>query len=263
MTKAKTDFAADDFAIARRALWILDDEAPGREQPPLNLDLDRLGTFVGANGVLKALAHFGQSRRDDAQLATGPARAKRGASQRDHAELEPVRHYVMQAEASRLEKRASDLLRETQATMRTAARHWRHAAELRADEENRVGALDFQPLRAVLGPRGEHRAVLAELSSLEAAVDQAVARLEPLLRRMIVGDPYPSILGLPAEHRTVALNQQAVHLFDSGLSLLQVAYVMGWFDGSDEEIQDKTSKRLAHARAGMARVGEAGDTLSD
>lgn len=258
MTKARTDFVADDRAIARRAVWLLDGNRPHRGQPPPDLDLNRLWTFIGADGRLKPLAHFAQRRRDDAELAAGPGRAKPGPPRHEHAELQLVWPYVAQAEASRLEKRASDLLLEARASVRTAVRHWRRAAVLRADDENKVGVLDLGAVKAIVGSNGEHQAILAELSAIEATIDEAAARLEPALRRMIAGDPYPSTLGLPAEERTVALNQQAVRLFDSGLSLLEVAYVMGWFDGSDEEIQDKTSKRLAHARECMARAEAAG-----
>jgi hypothetical protein len=257
MTKAKKDFAADDLAMARRALWLLDDNRPGRVRPPPDLDLNRFGTFVGPQGFLKPLAHFGQRRRDDAELAAGLSQAapEARADQLAKAPPESVRRNAERAEASRLEKRASDLLREARAYLRTAGQHWRRAAELRADDQNQVSALDLQPLQAIIGSNGDHQAVLAKLSSLEAGIDHAIAVLEPSLRRIIAGDPYPSTLGLPAAERLVALNQQAARLFDDGLSLLEVAYVMDWYEGSDEAIQDKTSKRLAHARSGAAEGG--------
>jgi hypothetical protein len=52
MTKRKTDFADEDRAIARRALWLLKGNEPGRQQPPADIDIDlnRLMSFTGMTG---------------------------------------------------------------------------------------------------------------------------------------------------------------------------------------------------------------------
>jgi hypothetical protein len=191
MAKPETDFVEDDFAMARRAQWLLDDHVPGREQPPPDLDLNRFGAFVGAGGFLEPLAHFGQRRRDDALLA-----AKRSAAAAPMLEAAlphgaPRARNCALSEACASEKRVNDELREARAHIRNARRHWLRASELRADADDKIAVLALHGAAAVLSPTGEHQAILEAISSLEMAMDGAVAALEPSLRRLIVGDPFP------------------------------------------------------------------------
>src|SRR4051812_6611992 len=107
MAKPEADFVEDDFAMARRAQWILD-EHPGREQPLPDLDLNRFDKFVGAGGFLEPLAHFGQRRRDDAILATKQAAAIATEPEATlHPGLPTHRNRAL-SEACASEKRASD-----------------------------------------------------------------------------------------------------------------------------------------------------------
>lgn len=225
MVKPGTDFAESDFAMARRAQWMLDDRRPGHEQPPLDLDLNRFDKFVRAGGFLEPLAHFGQRRRDDALLAPKQLVDAAAESETSLPVDSPIRRNLALSEACAREKRASDELREAWTLVRNARHQWLRASELRADADSLAGMLVLRhDAVAVLRPTEEHRAILHELSSLDSALGGAIATLEPSLRRIVDGDPFPSTLGLPTAARRAALNDQAVRLFDGGVPLLQIAH---------------------------------------
>jgi hypothetical protein len=181
MTKPEMDFAHEDLAMARRALWLLEGHAPGAEQPPLDLDVNRFEAFAGAGGFLVPLAHFGQARRDDALLAkgwTGEA-ARSTKSEGESGQILAMRRDRARAEACRHEKRANDDLREARRLIGNAKRLWSLSSELRVDEA-KVGALALgDKLVAFFGPTGEHEAILAELSNLERGFDRAITALAP------------------------------------------------------------------------------------
>lgn len=152
----------------------------------------------------------------------------------------------MQADAGLDEKRANQQLREGKLRVDNAVKHWLAASGKRADDWRRI-PLAFQT--------GEHQAVQAEVLAASEAINRALAVMDAATRRVAAGgthDPFPSTLGLPKAERSASLNAQAVALFDGGVSLEEIAYVMGWWGGSPAEIKDRTRQRLVEARARLA-----------
>lgn len=135
-----------------------------------------------------------------------------------------------------------------------AVKHWLAASEKRADDWGRI-PLVFQT--------GEHQAVLGEVLAAAEAVDWALGVMDAAMRRVVAGetrDPFPSTLGLPKAERNASLNAQALALFKGGVSLEEIAYVMGWWGGSPAEIKDRTRQRLAEVRARLGETDEDQET---
>jgi hypothetical protein len=240
VTKPETNFADDDRAMARRALWILEGHAPGREQPPVDLDMSRLYSRVGSDGFLTPLAHFALNRSLDARRAAPSVEVKADALPEV---AESQLHLQMQAEASVAEKKANVQLREGKLRVGNAIAHWREASDKRADEFGRV------PVEFLTG---EHHAVFAELLAAGQAIERALELMDGSMRRIApgtTGAPFPSTLGLPKAERNLVLNAQALRLSEAGHSLEEIAYVMGWDGGTPNQVRDRTRKKLEEARA--------------
>ncbi len=252
MTKPATDFSEEDLAMARRALWLLEGHEPGPEQPPPDLDLMRLYSMTGKNGFLPPLAHFALNRQTDATRAAPPASWAESKDEPNPKAAAGRQLRSAQAEASRLEKKANEQLREGKLRVDKATELWLGASEKRADEYARM------PVEWLTG---EHHAVLAELLAVREAVEQALLVMDRSMRRVAppdVDDPFPSTLGVPKAERNAMLNAQALRLADGGLSLEAIAYVFGWYFGTPEQVRDRTRKRLEEARAKEATPSEQG-----
>jgi hypothetical protein len=240
MTKRETNFADDDRAMARRALWLLDGNPPSGEPAP-TLDLDRLLSHQGEDGFLVPLARFGLTRHWD---ATSDKRPKFEPQN----ELNPTvarsqERLRIKAEACLDEKKAEEALRESGLGLQTALECWRRALERRAEDYARV------PERMLTG---KHLAVLGELLVAEQALTHARVAVEHLRRHLAppgMLDSFPSTLGLPKTERNSLLNAQALQLSRAGHSLDEIAYVMAWDAGTPEQARDRTRKRLDAAAA--------------
>lgn len=248
MTKPETDFATDDRGMARRAAWLLEGHAPSREQPPPDQDLTPIYRAIGEHGFLKPLAHFAMIREHDAVRGTGASVDEQGGDAEVDIEVGVSKLRLrIQADAGVDEKRANQQLREAKLRVDKVVKHWLAASEKRADEWGRI-PLAYQT--------GEHQAVQAEVLAASDAVNRALDIMDAAMRRVVDGgtrDPFPSTLGLPKAERNANLNVQALALFDGGVSIDDIAYVMGWWGGSPAEIRGRTRQRLAEARA---RLGE-------
>lgn len=255
MTKAETDFAQDDRDIARRAAWLLDGHAPSQQQPPPDQDLGPIHRAVGKHGFLRPLAHFAMIRDHDAVRATGAPADERGSEAEVSPDVTASRLRLrMQADAGLDEKRANQQLRESKLRVDNAVKHWLAASEKRADDWGRI------PLAL---QTGEHQAVLGEVLAAAEAVDRALGVMDAAMRRVVAGearDPFPSTLGLPKSERNASLNAQALALFTGGVSLEEIAYVMGWWGGSPGEIRDRARQRLAEARARLGGIEDEEDS---
>lgn len=246
MTKPRTDFADDDLAIARRALWLLEGHAPGREHPPPDMDLNRFTNFNGSDGFALPLAHFGLIRHMDAIRAspppTAPADSDDSPSLRD-AEAGQRRD---QHEACRLEKRACEQLREALLRSDNAVEAWQTAAARRADSWARTPAQFLT---------GEHQRILEALFAAQGGTRAALDLMDASMRQLPpanVTDSFPSTFGLPLAERNDALGEQALNLSEAGISVEAIGYVMGWSYGTPEQSKDRTRKRLEEARARRA-----------
>jgi len=247
VTKPETDFVDDDREMARRAAWLLGGHPPGREQLPLDLDLNRIYGAVGADGLLKPLAHFAMTRTHDATRAAGnvPVREPQQGDQAivTAAVAESMLRSRMQAEASVDEKHANDQLREGRLHVRNAINHWLAASEKRADDYRRI------PIALLTG---EHQGVLAEVLAAGEAIDKALSVMDGAMRRVApdgTSERFPSTLGLPKAERNVSLNAQALLLYEAGHTPEEIAFVMGWDAGTPAQIRDRTRKRLEEARS--------------
>jgi len=243
MTKPETDFHDDDRAMARRAAWLLNGHAPGREQPPPDWDLGGFGRVVGKHGGLTPLAHFATIRLEDAIRGHADPPP---TTPNDVVELptsEPSRRNQMRAQACRLEKRTIEQLREGELRIANALSDWLEASGARADDY-------AGPLAQFL--TGEHHAVLGELLSVAEQLGTVRLSLENSLRHIASeddgdADPFPSLFGLPKAARNIALDDQALCLLHAEHTLEEVAYVMGWYYGDVEQIEKRTAKRLKEA----------------
>lgn len=232
MTKRETDFADEDLEMARRALWLLDGNRPGTEQPPVNLDLDRLFGYLGPDGFALPLARFGIIRYQDATRAA-PLKTLLEPRESQVPKVAAAQQRLrLKAEASLDEKRADQQLRDGRLRVRNAIEHWLAASEKRIEGNSPV-------------PRkmqtSEHEAVLAGLLAAGDALDKVVALLESVRRQVA-----SSTLGLPKAERALHLNAQARRLAAEGHSLDEIAYVMGWDTGTPAQIRDRTRKRLEY-----------------
>lgn len=242
VTKPETDFADDDLRMACCGAWLLTGHAPGRERPPLDLDLGALDRFVGKHGGLTPLAHFATIRFQDA-IRGGrqmPDAALRQAA--DPPMSQPLLRNAARAEACRHEKRASDQLREGELRVANALKEWLAASEARADDYTGASAQFLT---------GEHHAVLGELLAIAERLERVRLVLENSLRYVDAdeeeADPFPSVFGLPRAARNLALDDQALCLLHGGSSLEEIAYVMGWYYGDVAQIEKRTAKRLKEA----------------
>lgn len=218
--------------MARRALWLLDGNRPGPEQPPSDLDLDRLHGCVGPDGFVPYLALFGIILYQDAIRAAPPKTLLEPQESTVPKVAAAQQRQRMQAEASLEEKRADEQLREGQARVHSAIEHWLAASEKRAD------GYAHTPQQLL---NGEHQSVLAELLAAGEAVDKVMALMEATRRQVA-----PSALGLPKAERSLHLNAQVRRLSAEGHSLEEIAYVMGWYLGTPQQIRDRTRKRLEY-----------------
>lgn len=232
MTKRETDFAHEDGMMARRALWMLDGNRPGREQPPEDLDPARLHGFIGPDGMAPPLAAFGLIRYLDATRAAPPEMLLNPQESAVPKVAAAQQRQRVQAEAVLDEKRADEQLREGRARVHSAIELWLAASEKRAD------GYAHTPPRLL---NGEHQSVLAELLAAGEALDKVMALMEATRRQVA-----SSTLGLPKSERSLHLNDQARRLAAGGHSLEEIAYVMGWFFGTPQQIRDRTRKRLEY-----------------
>ncbi|HXK18441.1 MAG TPA: hypothetical protein VNG33_11595 [Polyangiaceae bacterium] len=232
MTKRETDFADEDLAMARRALWLLDGNRPGREQPPSDLDLDRLHGCMDSRGFVPYLALFGIIHYQDAIRAAPPKTLLEPQESAMPKVAAAQQRQRMQAEASLDEKRAEEQLREGRARVHNAIEHWLAASDKRA------AGYAHAPQHLL---NGEHQAVLAELLAAGETLDKVMALMEASRRQVAA-----SSLGLPKAERSLHLNAQARRLAAEGHSLEEIAYVMGWDAGTPAQIRDRTRKRLEY-----------------
>jgi hypothetical protein len=231
MTKPETDFADEDLAMARRALWLLESPSRMAEQPPPDLDLMRLSNFSGPDGVLLPLAHFALMREADALRSGRPS-----------ATAKP-KEAKMREEACAAEKKANEQLREAKLRIGNALEHWRAALETRAEVYGRVPPWHLT---------GDPLAILAALLDAEQKVATALEVTDQAMRWQLwsnASDPFPSLLGLPKAQRNAGLNAQALRLHEAGCSDEQITYVMDWARGTPEQIQKRMRVRLDETRA--------------
>lgn len=226
MSKRKFQFAADDRAMASRALAVLDgDRAVVRTQA----DLPRLLEHVGSDGFLVPLAIFGFSRWCDAQ--------------RDEPEVPDSPLARLQAEGRAAEKATLDALVMALPHLERARDEWAKAAEARAGE------------RRAIGPAATGEAGPAVVMSLLPGAYGVVDALPHILREFrrdsaVMGSTgsFPSLCGVSDKERAEELNRQAGYLKDAGVALEDIAFVLGLGAGTVQQQRDRVRKRIASAR---------------
>lgn len=225
MTKRETNFVDEDLRIAARALSVLEGHPPGREQPPLDISFERFTMFRGSDDLALPLAQFALVRYEDAIRASeGPSTPSTGRG--------------------RFEKRASEQSREALLRSSNARRDWENVVANQEESWARAPHLRNR--------RNEYQRILAALRAIENETREVLALMDEVIRQLPppdVIDEFPSTLGLPLAQRNQALGDQALSLFDAGISVEQIGYVMGWDGGAPEHSKDRTRKRLEEARA--------------
>lgn len=248
MTKRVTDFAEEDLAMARRALWSVEWPSRVAEEPPVDLDMTGLSKFTGSLGFLVPLAHFALIREADA-LRSGRPRGTTRSTERSACVEGPQLQGILREEACAAEMKSNEQLREAKLRMSNALVHWRAAIGRRAEL--------YRGVRHEL-LTGELEAILAAVLDAELKVGAALDLMDRSMRWQLPsnhGDKFPSLLGLPRAERNAGLNSQALHLHEAGYSDALIAYVMGWAQGTPEQIRERMRHRLDDARA--RELGEA------
>jgi hypothetical protein len=162
--------------MASRALWLLEGNDPGRQQPPLDMDLNRLTNFTGNDGASwfrsRTSRWFGRRTR----FARRPRRRhlRRTRTRQTFAWRKP-RRAKAHLEGSRAEKKANARLREAVLRVRNAVESWSAAAENRSDDWARTpGEL----------LTGEHQAILEALLIAQEAAEDALALMDAFMRQV-------------------------------------------------------------------------------
>ena len=102
-----------------------------------------------------------------------------------------------------------------------------------------------------LNLKAQHQAIFAALRAAAKATREALVLLDESIRQLPpadVIDEFVSTFGLPLAQRNDELGDQALSLFEAGISVEAIGYVMGWDYGTPEQSKDRTRKRLEEAR---------------
>jgi hypothetical protein len=246
MAKPKTNFADDDLAIASRVLSLLEEHPLGREQPSLDISLGRFTKFSGSDGFALPLAHFGVMRYLDATRASPPPTPPADNDDSSNPRIvEGGQPLDAQHEASRFEKKANEQLREALLRSGNAVEYWQTAAAKRSDIWART------PPLYVTG-KAKHERIFEALLAAEESTRKAFDLMDASIRDLPpanISDSLLSTFGLPLAERNEALADQALSLSESGISVENIGYLMGWAYGTPEQSKDRTRKRLEEALA--------------
>lgn len=244
MAKPQTEFADEDLAIARRALWLLEGHGPRPKLPPLDIGMDRFTKFSGSDGFALPLAHFGVMRYLDATRASSPQKTPtRKDAPPNHVVAKAPRRLAEGHAAAPLEKRARTHLSEALLRSRTAGEAWQAALARREEGWARTPGLS-----PILGR--QRLKILDALLTVQDGARKALVLMDALMRELPpvdVIDAFVSTFGLPLAQRNQVLGDQALRLSEAGISVEDVAYVMGWDDGKLVHAKDRTRQRIKAA----------------